>query len=220
MLAIVFPDRGRGGTANPSYYMILFANEGPGHEPWLSHTFAAFIKATGTGPDMKKYQLETHAISWLPASQDVRLLRPPERGVNLDLKESLQRGRSLNVRTSMWGPFKIKKELFTRAVRQETRLREGDVAYKALDRRFRPGAATNCFHAISDIDTENGLLDTGLAHGDDATYMVLRHLKRWIIRPQETYDWVARRLGLSKTTIVQRKLQPEDDREPAVSLDN
>ena len=71
MLAIVFPDRGRGGTANPSYYMILFANEGPGHEPWLSHTFAAFIKATGTGPDMKKYQLETHAISWLPASQDV-----------------------------------------------------------------------------------------------------------------------------------------------------
>jgi hypothetical protein len=188
-----------------THYMIIFSQEGPGHEPALSHTFATFIQATGSGSDRSKYRVEHHTISWLPASGDVRLLRRPETGKNFSLDESLRLARSLNLRVSMLGPYQIKKELYLRAIAQVKRLNSGEIAYKAIDRRFRPDIASNCFHAISDIDADNGLLDTGAAHGDDASSMVVRHLRRWIIRPQEMHDWAIQRLGLGDSGI--RRLQ-------------
>jgi hypothetical protein len=189
------------------YFMIIFSQEGSGHEPWLSHTFATFVKATGTGSDRNQYRLEHHTISWLPASRDVRLLRlGPEPGKNFSREDTLRWARSLNVRISMLGPYQIQKELYERAVRQVQRLNQGKIAYKAIDGRFRPDVASNCFHAISDIDADNGLLQTGTAHGDDASSMVVMHLKRWLIRPEEVHDWVAQRLGVSDSGIVHLKM--------------
>jgi hypothetical protein len=195
-------------TDRDSYYMILFSQEGPGHEPWLSHTFATFIKATGDRSDKKHFRLGHHTISWLPASRDVHLLRlRPEAGKNYTLKETLRLARSLNVRVSMWGPLQIDKELYERAMRQVKRLNEGKVAYKAIDTRFRPDVASNCFHVISDIDADNGLLNTGTAHGDDASSMVLMHLKRWLIHPEKVHEWVTQRLGLTDSSIVRLKME-------------
>jgi len=200
---LILPGGAGAGENHDSYFMMIFAQEGPGHEPWLSHTFATFVKASGSGTNKNQYKIEGHTISWLPATLDVRLLRlSPERGKNFSLEETLRRAKSLNLRITMWGPYQINEELYERAVRQEKHLKQGAIGYKALDGRFRPNVASNCFHAISDVDADNGLLNTGTAHGDEATLMVLNHLKRWLLRPEEVHDWVARRMGVSDPAIV------------------
>jgi hypothetical protein len=192
--------------AKDSYFMLLLSQERDPLAPRFSHTYASFVHARRAAGD-NDYRLETHSISWLPATLDIRLLRRPEKGVNLGLKASLDLSKSLDTRISMWGPFQIQKELYDRAVRQEARLKRGEILYKAVEGAFRPERqAVNCFHAVSDIDTDRGLLETGTAHGDAATEMVAQHLRRWIIDPERTHDWVADRLGLKKYTITRRKL--------------
>jgi hypothetical protein len=192
--------------SNDLYFMLLFSQQSDPPAPRLSHTFAAFVQAR-RAPGQKDYRLETHSISWLPATLDVRLLRRPEQGRNLGLKASLENARSAGTRISMWGPFQIPKQLYDRALKQETRLNRGELLYKALDGALRPEReAVNCFHAVADIDTERGLLETGTAHGDAATEMVAQHLRRSIIDPERTHDWVADRLGLKNYTITRRKM--------------
>ena len=191
---------------NDLYFMLLFSQERDPRAPRFSHTYAAFVHAQRAAGE-KDYRLETHSISWLPASLDIRLLRRAETGVNLSLKASLDLSKSLDTRISMWGPFQIKKELYDRAVRQESELSRGGILWKAWDGAFRrQGEAVNCFHAVADIDTDRGLLQTGTAHGDAATEMVAQHLGRWIVDPERTHDWVADRLGLKNYSITRRNL--------------
>jgi hypothetical protein len=197
---------GVGGKDKDMYFMILFSQDG-GWRPRFSHTYAAFVRAHRAGPkDSDK--LATHTISWMPATLDVRLLNGPEQGVNLSLKASLDHSVSMGPPISMWGPYQIQKELFERAVRQETVLKEGKLLYKAIDGGVRAdGEGLNCFHAVADIDKDRGLLETGLlAYGDEATAMVARHLQRWIVNPTANNDWVADALGLRKYPITRRSL--------------
>jgi hypothetical protein len=104
----------------------------------------------------------------------------------------------------MWGPYRIHKTLYDRAVEQDARLRSGRVLYKALDGWFRPGVASNCIHAVSDLCTDNGLLDSGHEHGEAASRHVVQHLNRWIIDRGRTHSWVARRLGLNVDSVSPR----------------
>jgi hypothetical protein len=194
--------------ADESYFMIVFGQQIGDNKPESSHTFATFIKATGAGLDKTKYAIDSHTISWMPRSLDVKLLKRPEEGVNLTLKDTLRHAKDLKADVSMWGSFLIKKELFERALRQETRLKKGDIDYKALDLRFRPDTAMNCIHAVCDIDTDKGLLATGTAHGNDASHIVLKHLSRWIIDSDKTHEWIGQRLELGKD-IVRREFQPK-----------
>ena len=76
--------------------------------------------------------------------------------------------------------------------------------FKTIDKRFRSEVALNCIHAVSDIDTDRGRLHAGLARGDAASYGVLRHLERWIIRPEQTQPWVSELLGLARYPIIRR----------------
>jgi hypothetical protein len=191
-----------------AYYMIVFGQQDGADRPDLSHTFATFVKTTGEGPDKSKYGIDSHTISWMPRSLQVKLVRRPEEGVNLDLKDTLRHAKELKCEVSMWGPFHIKKELYDRAFKQETRLKKGDIDYKALDVRFRPDTAMNCIHAVSDIDTDNGLLETGTARGNDASLVVLKHLSRWIVDYDGNHDWIAQKLDLGKD-IVRREFQPK-----------
>jgi hypothetical protein len=184
--------------ADDAYYMIIFGQQDKTDRVDSSHTFATFVKTTGEGADKTKYALDTHTISWMPRSLDVKLLRRPEEGVNLDLKDTLAHAKATKCKVCMWGPFHIKKELYDRALQQQARLQKGDIDYKALDLRFRPDAATNCIHAVCDIDTDKGLLETGSACGNEASYMVLKHLNRWIIDYDGTHDWIGQRLDLGK----------------------
>ena len=144
----------------------------------------------------------------MPRSLDVKVLKRPEEGVNLDLKGTLNQAKAVKAEVSMWGSFRIKKELYERALLQEARLKRGDIDYKLLDIRFRPNTAMNCVHAVCDIDTDNGLLATGTSQGKGASLMVLTHLSRWIVDYDGTHDWIGQRLELGKD-IVRRDFQPK-----------
>jgi hypothetical protein len=185
-----------------SYYMTIFSAQADSRDPRRTHSFATFVKATGMGDSAKNSPIEIHTISWMPRSLDIVILRrQPERGVNLDLESSLRWAASRNSRVSMWGPYQINKELYDRAVEQEARLNSGLVLYKAVDRRFRPGTASNCIHAVADLDMDTGLLHSGQGRGDAASRQVAQHLNRWIINPEQTHTWVASRLGLTDESV-------------------
>src|SRR5262249_38770512 len=94
--------------------------------------------------------------------------------------------------------------LYDRAVAQVARLQAGAVQYKAVDLGYRPGTALNCIHAVSDIDPDNGLLETGTDYGDEATYLVAHHLMRWLINPYQVHECVYDRLGLRGLPIPAR----------------
>jgi hypothetical protein len=197
------------------YFMIVFASEG--ELTRQAHTFATFIKASDNGEARDGYRgsnsrdsranwlFESHTISWMPATLDIRLIRRPEAGRNLNLGQSLELARSIGARVTAWGPYRIRKELYERALEQITRLESGAVAYKALDGRFRPDIATNCFHAVSDI-VDGELLNTGTAYGEAASRMVANHLRPWIIDPWQTHEWLLKRLHLDKLPISFEKL--------------
>jgi hypothetical protein len=192
-----------------AYYMTIFSAQAVGSRgPSRTHSFATFVKAFGTGEPAKGFPIEVHTISWMPRSLEIVVLRgDPEPGTNLDLQSSLRWAESKKSRVSMWGPYQIDEELFKRAVKQEARLNSGQVLYKANDRRFRPGSASNCIHAISDLDLDNGILNTGLGRGDSASSQVAEHLERWMINPDRKHAWVVGRLSLGGQSVVQRDLE-------------
>src|SRR5262249_52091114 len=104
-------------------------------------------------------------------------------------------------KVTAFGPYQIKKDLYDGALAQIDRLNSGKVAYKALDKKFRPGeAAVNCFHAISDI-VGGPLLDTGTAFGQKATVMVRNHLAAGIMNDRGRQPWLTEPLGLKKEGI-------------------
>src|SRR5436305_9523312 len=96
--------------ADELYYMLLFGQQS-GNQVDLSHTFATFVRTAGEGQNKTKYDLDIHTISWMPRTLDVKLLRRPEEGVNLSLRDSLRNANALKAEVSMWGPLRIKKEL-------------------------------------------------------------------------------------------------------------
>jgi len=193
------------GAAQDSYYLIVFSNQTADDDPRFSHTFATFVKRSGVSPASSGQDLEVHTLSWMPASQNISVVRlRPERGVLYDLEASLAWAYSVNARVSMWGPYQVQKELYDRAIEQEARLSAGGVLFKCIDGQFRSEVALNCIHAVSDIDTDHGFLHVGAARGDTASYLVARHLERWIINPERKHAWLNELLGLDRYPIVQR----------------
>jgi len=190
-----------------SYYMIVYAAQREPSVPRYTHTFATFVKATGNGTDNAQREIDELTISWIAASEEVVLARVrPEAGINLNLRDTQRMAKSHDERLTMWGPFEIREELYHRALKQKKRLESGTVYYKALDYRFRPESAINCIHAVSDIDLDQGLLDTGAASGEEASRMVANHLRRWMIKPEKTHKWVGERLGLDDSVVTRRSL--------------
>jgi hypothetical protein len=184
--------------ADEMYYLVLFAYEGVTGAPQDAHSFAAFVKADGKPG---KAKLTVSCISWLPVGADVKLLKRPEAGVNLSLEKTLRLAAERKARVAAFGPYRIKKELYDRALAQIDRLNSGTVAYKALDKRFRSdAAAVNCFHAISDM-IDGPLLDTGTAFGRQATAMVRDHLAKWIMNDRAPQPWLIEPLGLKREGI-------------------
>lgn len=200
-----FPTTAQSGEA---YYVVVFSHQGRPNLPRSTHTFATFIKATGEGSWPEQYAIDSHTISWSPGTLAVRALRfHPEQGVNLDLDASLHWALSVHARLSRWGPFQIQKELYDRALRQIALLQSGAVQYKTIDTGYRPARALNCIHAVSDIDADEGLLDTGIARGEAASALVAAHFRRWMIEPGQVHEWVYHRLGLSRYPITLQHLE-------------
>jgi hypothetical protein len=81
------------------------------------------------------------------------------------------------------------------------------VAYKVLDRGYRTRCAFNCIHAVSDIDADPGLLDTGAAYGVQAGLLVVQHFRRWMVNLDRSHEWVSARLGLTGLAVERRAWQ-------------
>lgn len=202
LLAALCPN----ANAGEAYYAIFFSAQRTPNDPRFSHTFATFIKTDSEGSGKGPGVIEKHTISWMPATGDVRLARlMPEKGRNLSLAQSLELASSEEERVSMWGPFEIKRDLYDRALKRIKLLESGKVSYKVVDERFRPGLACNCIHAVCDVDFDDGLMHTGAEWGDAATATVIEHLRRWIIKPEKTHDWLTKELGLDMATVIHRR---------------
>ena len=122
--------------------------------------------------------------------------------MNLDLEQTLRFARGLSARVYEWGPYRIRPELYERGLRQIERLNSGAIQYKALDGAWRPDAASNCIHAVSDIDADDGYLTVDGAYGVPASARVVEHLSRWLIQPGREHPSIDEKLGLSGQPIT------------------
>jgi ABC-type phosphate/phosphonate transport system substrate-binding protein len=175
----------------PEYYLSVFAFDTVPRRAQHSHTFATFIKSSSGS-------VEAHTISWFPRSRHIEVARTQsEPGVNLDLQQTLGFARGLSARVYEWGPYRIRSELYERSLRQIERLNSGrDTQYKVLDGAWRPNTASNCIHAVSDIDADDGYLTVDGAYGVAASARVVEHLSRWMIEPGREYSSIHEKLGL------------------------
>jgi hypothetical protein len=135
--------------------------------------------------------LVTHHISWCPASLQLRgLTVRPEPGVNLDVPETLAHCRRNGMRVSVWGPYRIEAELFDIVARQQANLESGRVMYKPTDNVYPSDVAANCYHAIwrpiAPCKKYSGPFNCGDATGTTT----LRLIRPWLVRPEETHDWL------------------------------
>jgi len=193
-------------TAEP-HYMLMFSSQGESLLPQVSHVFAAFVKTTAGG-EMNDRPVEAQCISWLPETLKVEPLHvTPEAGRNLSLAETIQWAKDMNARITMWGPFRIDQELYDMAIEQVERLNAKSVDYVMLD-VFRAGRrATNCIHAVCDLDTTQKTLGTGILYGEPASERILRHFERYIIPSSEPMDWLVDRLGVRDGDIRQAEFK-------------
>jgi hypothetical protein len=189
---------------------VIFGSQRDPNWPQFSHTFATFMKTAANGDPPADQSLDTHTISWLPKRLEIGVLRQvSEPGINLDLQSTLRWATSLKARIFQWGPFEIRQELYERALCQIARLQSGSIGYKAIDWYLRPRTASNCIHAVSDLDMDRGKLRTGVKRGEQASVLVTRHLLPWMISPATTHDRLSERLGLQNYPIIQRKFDSE-----------
>lgn len=187
--------------AEDRYYMMVFGAQAEPNVPRMSHVHAVFVHATQDKWGTRQIQ-EHHCISWLPRSLSVEpLRRVPEAGVNLGLAESNRLYASMGSQIAMWGPFRIKKDLYDMAARQAERLNRNEISYICLDWRHRGGGASNCHHAVSDLDTTQPPLNTGTARGHGAAAMVVNHFARHVVPSSEDTRWVTDRLNLRPTEV-------------------
>lgn len=184
------------------YYMLVFGEQDEANTVRLSHTFAVFVKATDESVMTGDTQIESHTISWMPSSLTLQPMRKePVPGVNLSLSDSLEWAKSVGARVTVWGPFRVKKELYDMAVAQEERLNTTPLGHILLDTKHRGKTASNCIHAVSDLDTTQPALETGTAHGNEASQMVVDHFRQYIIPSQESAGWLIERLNMNRAEM-------------------
>jgi hypothetical protein len=189
------------------YYVTVFGSQRDATSPCLTHSFATFSRAAGSGPCAENYNLESFTISWMPRSLELcpwRLL--PEAGVNLDLFHTLKWAADHGMRVSAWGPYQIEKELYDRACRQLTLLASGEVEYKMIDTGFCSCRASNCSHAVSTVAVGQRRLVLTPGYGETAGYFLAQRFGPWLVNPCQVHDWVYARIGLSGGPVVRRTI--------------
>jgi len=185
--------------ADDRYYLMMFAAQAEPNVPQSSHTFALFAKVAG---DKANPQIQTLPISWMPAEGEIEpLRRDPVPGKNFSIEESIRWAQSVNARVSMWGPFPIKKDLWDMAVAQAEKLNSGKVQYLMLDTKLRGKGASNCIHAIADMDGSQPAINTGVARGDEATKMVLSFFDPYVLPGRASNRWLVDRLGIDPRIV-------------------
>jgi len=197
---------------NERYYIILFASQSTPRVPARSHTWATAVKVTQV-PNGEP-QIETHTISWLPDSMNIRWWKfTVEPGSNFSNEFSIEHALETKQRVSAWGPYEIWSGLYERFVVQKAFLDSDAIGYQCTDmigESARKGNGCDCFHAISDMDP---FFDRGRYplryFGDRATLNIVRqiHERPIIIHPGACHDWLFTALGLDHYPICRRRYE-------------
>jgi hypothetical protein len=125
------------------YYMIIYGTQTV--PPWArySHTWATFVRTTGTPSGEMVASVDT--VSWLPETKKVRpLALRPEPGKNLTLEETVELVRVNNGRISAWGPYEIDEYRYQRFIARKEELEGGKLLYRAIGGLTRNSPITNC----------------------------------------------------------------------------
>jgi hypothetical protein len=180
-----------------SYEMILFSYDHKLIPGWSPHTFALFYEKS----DKTRVITNSSHISWLPKSSpsDVEVFSKSVKGKNYSLAETFRFAIQHEKKIYYKGPFKIKKELFTKAQAQQEKLESGSVKYKVLwTEREGKELTFHCVYAISDLHAQSGLMSNGISHTLDSMEKIQIHFKQYILS----------RADMSKTVLDHFKLKP------------
>jgi len=188
-----------------SYYLLVFGSQREPNEPKYAHTFGTFVKVIDSGPCARMH-LESHTISWLPTTMDVRVRALlPEEGHNFELHHTIRWALDNGERVSLWGPYRIDRELYCKALDQIARLQSGKIKYKAVDSGYPNSRVSNCIHALSGVTSY--LLRPRIASpgwGEIASSLVKDRFEPHILNGAQIYPWVADALGLHQYPIIYR----------------
>ncbi len=195
--------------ADEYYDMAMFGAQTTPNDPNYSHTFAAFVRASGDGPCPTAFTVEdSFTISWLPADLKVRtraLL--PECGHNFGLHETLRYVLDSGEHVSMWGPYRINEELYYGALRQVGVLESGEVRYKALDSGYPTDRVSNCIHAVSSSVSGYRVRVLSPWFGDTASWAILQRFRPHILDTGQTHEWVFAYLQLGCYPLTRRDFE-------------
>jgi hypothetical protein len=199
---------------NVRHYVLLFGSQATPKVPRRTHSWGTAIKVThvpGGAP-----VIESHTISWMPDSLDVRWWKlTVEPGSNFSNEFSIARALETGQRISAWGPYEIWSGLYTRFVMQKEFLDSDAIGYQCVDsigEAARKGNGCDCFHAMSDMDPYFDRRRYPLSmFGEAATRNIVRHLheRPALINPTASHDWLFCALGLDRYPIVRRKYEGE-----------
>jgi hypothetical protein len=190
--------------AGEYYYAIIFGSQSHPKQLRYTHTWATFIRVVGEGPDLNAYTVEAHTISWLPQSLDVRTWSLfPEKGVNLDLYQTLDAVYRNNESVTMWGPFVNTKSVYERSLRVRQILESGVAQYRAISTPSNL-LISDCIHAVAAVDPVFGRGHYPLIRvGKPASRYIARQVMTRSVFDQYAYDnsWLIPRLGLDRYPI-------------------
>jgi hypothetical protein len=161
--------------------------------------------------------VESHTISWLPATLRIRTWRfRTEQGVNLSLHETLCDAMHKGERVSQWGPYECRPNLYFRFLVQKQFLESGRIGYQCIDtvgESARTGNGCDCIHAMTDMDPQFSRSRYPLSRfGNAATRFVVREVRRRdvLIDPDQTHDWLNGYLDLDAYADIHREQETSD----------
>jgi hypothetical protein len=190
--------------AEDHYFLLIFGSQSSPKVLRRTHTWATFVKAVGEGPDFSNYALEVNTISWLPASLNVKVWNPrPEKGVNLDLVQTLNFVYSEGESVTMWGPFVIGQQVYERSLAVRQVAESGDAQYRAISNR-QDMLISDCIHAVAAVDPILGRNHYPLIRiGKPASRYIARQIMTRSLFDQYQYEnsWLVSRLDLCRYPI-------------------
>jgi len=197
-------------SPNEHFYLIVFGSQDALRRPKYTHTFATLIhtvESPGQAP-----QVETHTISWFPATADIHPLRRyVEPGHNFTLPETLDIVLGNRESVDVWGPYEVWHGFAFRFLTQKAFLESGAIGYQCDDsigEAARTGDGCSCTHAISDMDPVYPRWRYPLfEYGHSAARTLVRRFMHSPVTIQgcTTHDWLIERIGLNAYPIERRQ---------------
>lgn len=197
--------------AHEHYYVLIFGSQGLLREPRLTHTWATAVR-TMEQPGHPRRILAVDTISWMPATLDIKPGNlTPEPGVNLTLTETISEMLKQKEQICLWGPYEAWMGLYIRFLKQKEFIDSGKIGYQCIDQvggAAQQANASNCFHAITDMDPKFGREEYPLIlYGHAASENIVRQLysRPVLIQPHKTHDWLIHAMGLDHYPITVRQ---------------